>query len=358
MERTSQGPGIPPAAGSTEEAIVLAERVVSVERGQRVQATVVAQDGDRIWFGYRGAVLEARTNVPLTVGATFEFVVAATSPRIELVQVRPGASAVAAGPAPTTAFAGDPFAALQAFVQALRDHSAAAAIPPALTNALSAWAAGDVQGPALLALDRLLGHRHEARLLQLHGDGAAAAAELRTDAKAIALASLVRADGGAGGAAAARALVAALSACERDQAERAAVGAPTWLPLPPCPAMGLLDARLFVPAVDEREPERAAADGEGARAFTVVLLLELTKLGPLRVDLVLRGERVAATFVVASASTAAMLRGASAGLEARLQAAGLTVDPCRVHTAPGGVLPVADLLPPPRAGTALVDVHA
>lgn len=356
MDRTSQGPGIPPAAGSPEEPTVLAERVVSVERGQRVQATVVAQDGDRIWFGYRGAVLEARTNVPLTVGATFEFVVAATSPRIELVQVRPGASAVAAGPAPTTAFAGDPFAALQAFVQALRDHSAAAAIPPALTNALAAWAAGDVQAPALLALDRLLGHRHEARLLHLHGDDAAAAAELRTDAKAIALASLVRADGGAGGAAAARTLVAALSACERDQAERAAVGAPTWLPLPPCPAMGLLEARMFVPAVDEREPERPAADG--AQAFTVVLLLELTKLGPLRVDLVLRGERVAATFVAAPASTAAMLRGASAGLEARLQAAGLTVDPCRVHTAPGGVLPVADLLPPPRAGTALVDVHA
>src|SRR5215510_5919183 len=82
MDRTPAASDLraaPPAAADAAPPQVQVP-TVPVAAGQRLQATIVAQDGSQIWFGYRGAIIAARTDVVLQVGAAYEFLVAGRAP--------------------------------------------------------------------------------------------------------------------------------------------------------------------------------------------------------------------------------------------------------------------------------------
>ena len=360
MERTtaaSEVRAVPPPSGDAAAGQLPA---VPVAVGQRLQATIVAQDASQIWFGHRGAIIAARTDVALQVGCTYDFLVAGTAPEIELTLVQPAAAPAAAmANAIELPSGADVFAALARFLAAAGRRTRTA--PAALAEALGRWAAGEPTAAALATVDRLLGHEHEARVLRrlvaAPGDPATAAV-LRESAKARALVAL--AEGTAATVpergderATASGLVVALTAVERDNAARSALGLPLWVPLPACELAGLGDARMFV-----RDGDGTPAGATGEPAFQVVLLLDLTQLGELRVDVTLRGEAVDATFTAVRPATTARLGAVLDELRALLADAGLQPAGLQVRTAPGQALPRADLVLPPRDGSALVDLHA
>ena len=85
-----------------------------------------------------------------------------------------------------------------------------------------------------------------------------------------------------------------LSRLDMDNAARADQGVPQWLPLPVTDEGFMRDARMFA---WNQDGESAAENGAGSESesFCVVLLLDLTRLGPIRVDVDVRGGQVAAT---------------------------------------------------------------
>jgi hypothetical protein len=230
----------------------------------------------------------------------------------------------------------------------------------ALAVALRALAQGRPTAAALLAIDRTLGHDQEARVLRLQTmpaeQAAAAAAGLRRTAKAAALRELAGQpeDGPARRAAAAAAFVDAMHGIERDNAQRREQGTALWLPLPASPEVGLRDARMFLVQPDAEDAAQASDGG----AFTVVLLLDLTRLGELRVDLELRGSSVRATLQALRPLATGILTRDLDELRADLERSGLQVDRLLVRQAPERGLPVADLVGPSRGGGSVVDVHA
>lgn len=345
-------------------------RELPVAAGQNLQATVVAVSGTDVWLGWRGAVFAARTDLALEPGRAYEFTVAATAPRIVLSRALPvPAPAV---PAADLAMGGAGLGgALAALAEAL---GAAGASPGAdgrgpraapswpFGEAVARWLAGPPAAADLAAIQRGLGHDLEARVLRLatappaDGEGAA----LRETAKARALLLLAEPrDGPApppeAARSAARALVEGLNGVERENARRSELGAPLWLPLPAAPAAGLRDARMFL--LRGGAEEARGGTGGAERPFTIVLLLELSRLGEVRVDLVLRGRGVQATVQAVSPAAVELLARSLGELRSALEEGGLSVDGLSVRRTPEPVLPIADLVLP-RDGTALVDVHA
>lgn len=343
----------PPGAAAAGEAV----RVIALRAGQRIQATVAAIQGERVWFGFRGSIVEARTALPLVAGESYELVVAATEPHVRLVAVPPAA------PAPSAAPVGVPWQDLLGDLLAgWRDGpGGSGGAATRLRQMLADVTSAAPSGRALHAFARALGHDHEAavlRLRELPAEVAAArAAELRENGKALALLAAGDADTSPRRREQAGELAAALTAIERDNAQRRDAGAPLWLPLPAAPRAGLLDARLFLreEAADERDARRARGEPE---PFTIVVLLELSRLGGLRVDLTLRERRLDAVFTVAQQDAIARLQPALAGLRERLCEVGLEIDFLQLRPAPGGALPVHDLRLPPRDGSSLVDCRA
>lgn len=379
MDRTSPAPGIArPATTVAAGDVAPSPRPLPVHAGQSLQATVVAQDGGAIWLGYRGGVFLAQAAFALEPGRTYEFVVARTEPHIELARAVPARQPPALPP--LASLRGADLFALLARLQALEPAPGAPAdpaarvaadaapgdgLPPSLRLALAQWADGRPSAAALQAIDRGLGHDQEARVLRLlplaEAAQRAAAIELRDTAKARALRQLDAAaapePAAARGDDVSRLLATGLSQVERDNAARRELGAPLWLPLPASPQAGLLDARMFL-MPDAGDGGAAAANAPGDQPFTIVLLLDLTRLGALRVDVTVRGDAVDATFVAARADAAAALLGAVEPLREDLRAGGLEPGSVRVLQAPAAGLPVADLVLPPRDGRAMVDLHA
>ena len=141
-----------------------------------------------------------------------------------------------------------------------------------------------------------------------------------------------------------------------DNARRSEQGAPQWLPLPVTAQGALRDARMFVPAGEGSEEGGDGRDGDG-RPFTVVLLLDFTRLGQVRVDLQLRGPEMSATFVAVESSTVHSLVASMSVLRERLETGGLEVRSLTVRSAPSQ-LPIADLVLRPPTSTSMVDIHA
>ena len=354
----------PNASSAGGDAVV----ALPVVRGQKLQATVVAASDQGVWLGWRGGVFAARTTLQLQPGRSYEFSVASTDPHIVLSTARPLASAAPVALAPLSG---------ASLVHAVQQLFAALAKAPAAGNApvgsgaqtgavvpdgLGALFAGEPTAKGLQAFDRALGHDQEARLLRLleapAGRQAELAQPLRETAKARALALLdaqpAEVANPEQGRRAAQALVEGLSGIERDNARRAELGAPLWLPLPANPAAGLRDARMFL----QGSPEDASARAAGSRPFTIVLLLDLSQLGEMRVDVELRDERVGLSFQVVEESALCVLSQARDELQQLLEGVGFEVDQLQVRLAPMQALPVADLVLPANDGQALVDIHA
>lgn len=368
MTLTTKGAqGLPALAGqlalAAADAAAARVRLVDLVVGQGVEATVVAlPEPGRVRIGLLGGLVEASSSLALQVGRSYAFTVAAVSPQIVL--------SPAASPLPTLAIAADggmlgPGAGevadwIGSLPRPLPDAPADAR-GQTLQAALLRLASGAPAAADLEAIARTLGHDQEARVLRLAQRTAQTAQRevetLRSTLKAQALVSLADAarDGGQRVQRSAARLVAGLNAIERDSAQRAERDAPIWLPLPAPEGSFLRDARMFL-AVGDGESGGAASE----RPFTVVLLLDLTRLGPVRVDIALTGERMTATFQLARESMLHRLRGGLDALRTDLEAAGLRVGALHLRTAPDGQLPVADLLSPPpaAAGSGRIDVHA
>ena len=339
-----------------------------VVRGQTLQATVVAAFDQGVWLGWRGGVFAARTALQLQPGRSYEFSVASTDPHVVLSAARPLATAAPVALAPLSG------ASLVSVIQELFTEMAKASSGGNAQVRAGAQAGGELpaalraltsEAPTakgLQAFDRALGHDQEARLLRLLDAPVDRLAEqtqsLRSTAKAHALALRDASQSDAvdpeHSRRAAQALVEGLSGIERDNARRTELGAPLWLPLPANPAAGLRDARMFLQA----NPEGAEAGADGQRPFTIVLLLDLSQLGEMRVDVELREDRVGLLFQVVEESALFVLSQARDDLQQLLEGVGLEVDQLQVRLAPTQTLPVADLVLPASDGQALVDIHA
>ena len=332
--------------------------------GQKLSATVLELlDRERILIGLLGGRLEARTQAPLEVGRSYEFTVVATSPRLTLAVEKP-IVLPAAGPLAAAGLLGvggkELGRDLQRLAKALAG-SGPAQVAAGVLDWLGGWsgAPGAAPPPATLRqLHERLGHDQELRVLRLaahpHGESVAAT-ELVQSGKAVALAAAGDEQAPAAVRAAGRALADNLSRAELDNVRRAEQGAPLWLPLPVVEGGALREARLFVRAEDA--PEESGTEAEG-RGFAVVLLLEFTRLGALRVDIGVRERRVRVQIQTVTESALRALEGALAELEAELTACGLESPQVLLRRAPGAALPVADLIAVPRDPRALVDVHA
>ena len=351
------------SAGLSDDAPEVVVREIQVAVGDRIRATVAALTDGIAMLGYRGSLFSAKVGALLEPGATYDFVVARTEPRVELALATTPNGRAAQQPSPQL-LAGstlaDSFATL---LRALRGKGAFAA-QSAFARAADAWSRGEPTADALRTIVRDLGHDHEARVLQLDAQDPqrreAAAALLRADAKALAL--LVRDDGASAPPQrdAASTFAAAMSAQERDNAARKEAGLPMGLPLPACPQHGLDEARMFVFDRGDDAQHASHADGTEEAPFTIALLLDFTRLGALRVDVAIEPEsqRLRATFTAARDQTAAALHSAFPELQRALESAGLSVRELRALRAPGGAVPVRDLALERCAGSALVDVHA
>lgn len=337
----------------------------ALQVGQVIHAAVLATTGDRVRLRWQGQLMEAISSLLLRPGHTYQLRVAATSPQVVLSTGRsvPEASVAAAvgllgaaeaawrqpagslatglPPDPTTAAGGDALAGFAQVLARLRHGSAA--------------------GADLQRLHHLLGHDQEARVLRLSGagtpaDAAREVAELRMTHKARALAVLAEPAADPVVRQQARALVVGLNAIERDNSVRAEQGAAAWLPIPAAPAVGLLDARMFLLPRDRGGGSDDGGPGE--RAFTVVLLLDLSRLGGLRVDVAVRNRSVDVLITATAADAVAGLAAAVPDLRTLLEQADLEVTGLRVQQAPADTLPVADLVVRPRDLDTLVDLHA
>jgi hypothetical protein len=351
------------SAGLSDDAPEVVVREIQVAVGDRIRATVAALTDGVAMLGYRGSLFSAKVSAPLEPGATYDFVVARTDPRVELaLAAAPNGRAVQQ--ASPQLLAGSTLAdAFATLLRALRGKGAEAA-QSAFARAAEAWSRGEPTADALRTIVRDLGHDHEARVLGLAAHDPqrreAAASLLRADAKALAL--LVRDDDARAPRErdAASTFVAAMSAQERDNAARKEAGLPLWLPLPACPQHGLEEARMFVFDRGDDAQRKSHADGADEAPFTIALLLDFTRLGALRVDVAIEQEdqSLRATFTAARDQTAALLHTAFPELQRALESAGLRVSELRAMRAPLGAVPVRDLALERSEGSALVDVHA
>jgi len=369
-------------------------RLVDLAPGQRVQGTVVQALGDgQVMLGLLGSQVLAATNLTLTVGNAYDFTVTAVDPQIVLTAARPLVLPTASGVAQAgllgpggSEITSQLLAILGqlSLAQNPQDQGRAAGEPvetPArqlLHQFLSKLATGSLDARDVQQIQQRLGHDQEARVLRLHTAAPGLSEQqqqqqqleiglLRQTLKAEVLRFLDGAKANAAETAvtaAARGLVEGLARVEVDNAHRAEQGVPQWLPLPVGDNTFLRDARMFVLAATEDDAQQESNNGAKRSNFVVVLLLDLTRLGQVRVDIEVRGDAVGITFRAAETSTLHVVQGAKGELEQQLRDQGLQVRFIRIReaTGVGAGLPVADLLTPPTGGshgpTTMVDVHA
>ncbi len=335
-------------------------RSLPVEVGQRLQATVVEAQAGNILLGWRGGVFAARSAQTLQVGQTYEFQVTKARPAVLLEATLQLGSRAARDLVGT--LNGEQLVGL---LEGLVRGSARAAGSQRAPSVIDFAGRGVPTATELEAFVRSLGLDQEARVLQLPQQPATALPglirALRQSVKASALQILQQpepaADWSPSVRGAARQLVEGLNQVERDNARRADHGAPLWLPLPAAPQHGLLDARMFL-AWQQGGQEGPATALDGARPFSIVLLLDLLQLGPIRVDVGVTDRRVDVQIQACRPATVETLLQGREELQAALAGGGLEPGSVRVSRTPEDTLPVSDLVLPPVDGTSLVDLHA
>lgn len=360
-------------------------RLVDLVPGQRVQGTVVQVLADGVMLGLLGSQVLAQTNLKLTPGNSYDFTVTAVEPQIVLTAARSsvlptasGAQAGLLGPGGSqiaqllTVLAQLPSTRHQQQQGGAADGAVDVPARHVLQQFLTRLATGSLEAGDLQQLHQRVGHDQEARVLRLH-----TATELSQQSQqhreVLVLQHTLKAEvlrfleGGKANTvavdvtAAARNLAEGLSRVEADNAHRAEQGAPQWLPLPVGEGSFLRDARMFLFTGTDGDAQQGGSATGRRKNFVVVLLLELTRLGQVRVDVEVHGDAVGVTFQAVDRSTLHLVLGAKEELEQQLRDQGLQVRFVRIREAAGsdGALPVADLLTPPTGGsTTMVDVHA
>jgi hypothetical protein len=413
LSASPRGPAVPAAGANPGTVEVESAPAILLRPGQNVSATVLADlGGGRFRIGAFGATFVATTSVLLEPGRDYRFRVGSSEHpvRLEVLgEVRRGGivsrSNARAGVGPglsarlaefarprLTGIAGPGAEVAGAGMPALGPPSPRAGLP---VDAAGLRVYLESLGLALEADAEALRESvatdgATARRSRIPGSLRAHAAELlagpsrgATTEGARALEEPLRR--------AAREFLDALADLDDENVRRREVGGPTVLPLPVEPDLGLRDARLFwllgQGAFDARDEartkpkrggdqeadsERGGAAGRAARDFHAVLMLDFTRLGPVRVDLRLElppeGSSGSATLRAAFTSrrpeTLLHVRDGFAALRDSLAALGLDVQGLQVQR-PGGdpdaPLPASDLVaPPPRHASpaSLVDLDA
>ncbi len=220
--------------------------------------------------------------------------------------------------------------------RALRAAHGRAELPPelrALAQSLGALAARpDGDAGALRTLLGSLGLAHEAGLAALLLAGRAGQEvleRLRGDLKAQLLraqAALAGLTSGTAPAELGEAVTRALTSLEAEQLlnlARERAGEPLVLSFPFPDGEGFATARLSVPP---RREQRQQESGAGEVPFRLSLALELTRLGPLRAELVRTRARISVRLVVTRPAAAARLEAGLDELRARLGGAAQALD--------------------------------
>ena len=259
----SQGPtetrgaaGVPASAKPVLSALELVA-------GEIIRATVLRADGNGgLLIGLSGRRLEAFSEIPLEVGRSYEFRVAAATSPIVLTSLRTVPTPVGPGLA-DAGLLGLPPGVMDAAFKALaevvaRPPEALKAAPPEpdgrpapdLSQVLARIARGAAEAADLQTLHQRLGHDQEARVLRFgrlaQSAQPAERALLVATAKALALEIIDAQAEPAANVRFARTLVEALGRIELDNAHRSEQASPLWLPLPAFASAGLRDARMFL----------------------------------------------------------------------------------------------------------------
>ena len=312
--------------------------------GQKVSATVLEILGPgRVLVGLRGIKVEAKTHLPLQEGKTYAFVVKEAGERILLGPPAKGAlspSREAGVLARLLAKAGG--RGFPSAFRALLGLAREGRLPRALAEGVENLARPVLRPEQVEALLRDLGLHHEGRLARALREGRPPPPDLARDLKALLLEALGgEAEGKQGGEEVRRAVKAALEVLEGLQAEnlhRLRAGGGERIPLPLVPGMGSGELHLFPPIRGEGEEEgeeRKEGRPGGERPFRVVFLLELERLGPLRVDAEVRNRGVRALFRVGWDRAEERVRRALPGLREALARGGLEPLSLEVRRAEG-----------------------
>lgn len=357
--------GVSPAAAS---------RVVPLEVGQRVQATVVALGAEgRIVIGLLGGQVQARTDLPLEVGRTYDLVVRSVHPEIRLASPAPGGqdasssgSAAALGPGNA-----ELTRRLAALLGELR-RSGPRAGPAEFVEAFTRLQRGEPSGVDLRTVAGALGRDEVTRWLAPAPRRATPGLARGRPAAASRAVRGVEADRRPAGAAgpagdpaeasrpAAReemvgAALEALASVERENARRVRLRAPLWVPLPLAKDLAH-EGRMFL--LEGGEPEDGPRPPESSAPVRVVLLLDLVRLGWVRADVEVLDDQVNVAFAVVEERTLPVLDDGLDELRSALGAAGLRPGTLGARLVSGPSLPVADVLAPAGPGRrGLVDVH-
>lgn len=292
-----------------------------LQPGQLVRGSVLQRLPDGDWLvGMLGLDLRASSDLALVAGEDYDFLVQEPAPALVL-----SLPERTADPAPAAArrasCLGPSGRALAERLAALPEACRAAGLAGLLDAAAPV--------PSLAELGPRLGLDYEQRLLGRDGDGAGPG--LRP-----ALWQDARADGAA-------ALSAALDELVRDQLRRRLLGLAESLPLPTSIRRGMQEARMFW--LGERE--------------TLVLLLEVDGLGPLRAELKCSATGVALRLLLAVRERVYDLNQALPRLRALAASRGVDALAVSVHWAGPEGLPQRDLwLPGASSGEGMVDARA
>jgi hypothetical protein len=346
MVEQTHGPRSPGlvVATSADQRPAAPGATLALERGQRIVATILERlpGGDGYLISLLGLSVVAKSRVELAVGSSLGLEVRSLTPRIELAIVRGAEPVLATAPAALLRSLGD---ALQSLAQPA-GPAQPVPLPPGLMGTLVQLRDGALGAADLQGLHQRLGLFHEARVARLAEGPSPAAESLRTDLKAMLL--LAQESAAPEARPALEQALRALDSFDAHEARRSALDAPLLLPLAVLPGGWIREGQLFVAP----EQERKESGSSGGRGTKLVFLLDLTKLGPLRVDATVSGDEVSATFRFVRGAAARLVERLLPELRAALAAAGLRPAGLAVERVREGGLETGDLritVPPPEA---------
>ncbi len=299
--------------------------------GERVSATIleILAEG-KVLVGLRGIKVEAKTHLPLKAGKTYSFVVKEAGEKILLAPASKGRSQPSAEAGILARLLSRGGAAgFREGLQVLARLAREGKLPRPLAEAVESFSAWPDTPAKVESLVRGLGLRHEALLFAAARKGSPPPRELGSDLKALLLEMLPK--GSEGGrqeeaVRAARALLEGLEGVQAENLHRARLGGGEMIPLPLVPGVKSGELHLFPPVSGEEEEGDGARGGEGAgdgRPFRVVFLLDLEKLGPLRVDAEILEKTLRVLFRTASGEAENLVKRNLPGLRESLAASGL-----------------------------------
>lgn len=325
--------------------------------GKRLLGTVQSVDaGGSVVLQIAGRVVRAQTDLALVAGADYEFVVAARVPRIVLVPTQP-VTLPSLDRAKLEGSLGPGLGGLLVAAAETRGSEQMESLTTRFAELARRLGSGVITAAELVEFHSRLGHDQEARVLRLDPAAAVETEPLRETLKAQALEVAQRATTTETETPSwVDTLLRVLRGIEVENARRADNGGMLMLPLPVGDGGVFSEARMFVQSDAKGGERERGAD----RPFTVVLLLELTVLGPVRVDVEVRGEEVGVAVQVTGSDAEWAIRGAAPSLVADLDQHGLTVRDWTVRRVGPSGLPVSDLLGPPFHSdpAARVDIRA